>query len=145
LFSRREKKLQEENKMRGGAASADDAAEDRKYMALFGRPLQDARAASAPAARRAARAVYATSATALLCALALSAVAPRAAPVSLFFSLAPSPAPQARSTFMLPVDAAVDGYTRDLENMQATLQQDSLKPAGVVGDAPHLLAELGDG
>ena len=99
-----------------------------------------------PAPRRAARAVCATSATAVLCALALSAAGPRAAaPVALFFSLASSPAPQARSTFMLPADAAVDGYTRDLENMQTTLQQDSLKPAGVVGDAPHLLAELGDG
>ena len=44
-----------------------------------------------------------------------------------------------------PADAAVDGYTKDLESMQQTLQKDSLKPAGVVGDAPHLLSELGDG
>ena len=47
------------------------------------------------------------------------------------------------STFLLP--AKVKGYTRDLEAMQQTLQADSLKPAGVVGDAPNLLAALGDG
>lgn len=46
---------------------------------------------------------------------------------------------------MLPASAAVKGYAKDLENMQQTLQADSLKPAGVVGDAPNLLAELGDG
>ena len=47
------------------------------------------------------------------------------------------------STFLLP--AKVKGYTRDLEAMQKTLQADSLKPAGVVEDAPNLLAALGDG
>jgi hypothetical protein len=29
--------------------------------------------------------------------------------------------------------------------MQMTLQQDSLKPAGVMGDAANMLTELGDG
>jgi iron uptake system EfeUOB component EfeO/EfeM len=46
---------------------------------------------------------------------------------------------------MLPENTAADKYALDLENMQATLQSDSLKPAGVVGDAPNLLEELGDG
>jgi hypothetical protein len=97
--------------------------------------------------RRAALAVAATSAAAILCACALLSAAPRAAPVAMFFSFssAPPSAGTARSTFMLPADAAADGYTRDLENMQETLQTDSLKPAGVIGDAPHLLSELGDG
>ena len=38
-----------------------------------------------------------------------------------------------------------EAITRDLEAMQKTLQADSLKPAGVVEDAPNLLAALGDG
>ena len=99
------------------------------------------------AAPHGAVAVGAVSAAALLCALAMRAAAPLPAHTELsfsFFSTAPASA-AASSTFMLPENTAADKYALDLENMQATLQSDSLKPAGVVGDAPNLLAELGDG
>ena len=99
-------------------------------------------------------AVVAVSAAALLCASALvvmtqPAAVPSVLSFSFFSSSASAPSSSASSsfssTFMLPASAAVKGYAKDLENMQQTLQADSLKPAGVVGDAPNLLAELGDG
>ena len=98
------------------------------------------------AAPHGAVAVGAVSAAALLCALAMRAAAPLPAHTELSFSFfSTAPASASSSTFMLPANGAADKYALDLENMQATLQSDSLKPAGVVGDAPNLLAELGDG
>jgi len=97
---------------------------------------------------RSAAAVGAVSAAALVCAFVLRAGAPHRGRTELsfsFFSDAAAPPAAAASTFMLPAHGAANEYAADLEDMQATLQADSLKPAGVVGDAPNLLAELGDG
>lgn len=102
--------------------------------------------------RSAGLAIVAVSAAALLCAAAMVVEPPSPSVLSFSFFSSSASAPSASSsffssssTFMLPASAAVNGYTKDLENMQQTLQADSLKPAGVVGDAPNLLAELGDG
>ena len=86
----------------------------------------------------------ALSAATVLCAIALMVVTPHPAPSVLSSSSLFSSATS--STFLLPSSAAREGrYAQDLENMQMTLQQDSLKPAGVMGDAANLLTELGDG
>ena len=84
----------------------------------------------------------ALSAATVLCAIALMVVTPHPAPSVLSSSSLFSSATS--STFLLP-SSAPDKYALDLENMQMTLQQDSLKPAGVMGDAANLLTELGDG
>ena len=84
----------------------------------------------------------ALSAATLLCAIALIVMTQHPAPSVLSSSSLFSSATS--STFLLP-SSAPDKYALDLENMQMTLQQDSLKPAGVMGDAANLLTELGDG
>ena len=92
---------------------------------------------------QAGHAVVALSAATVVCAIALIVMTPHPAnsvlSSSSLFSSATS------STFLLPTAAAPDKYALDLENMQMTLQQDSLKPAGVMGDAANMLTELGDG
>ena len=86
----------------------------------------------------------ALSAATILCAIALIVMTPHPTPSVLSSSSLFSSATS--STFLLPSSAAApDKYALDLENMQMTLQQDSLKPAGVMGDAANMLTELGDG
>ena len=92
---------------------------------------------------RAGHAVGALSAATVVCAIALIVMTPHPAPSVLSSSSLFSSATS--STFLLPTAAAPDKYALDLENMQMTLQQDSLKPAGVMGDAANMLTELGDG
>jgi hypothetical protein len=91
-----------------------------------------------------------TASASLLCAAVVMITTTQPAPMSLSFSFFSegahsAPTSATSSTFMLPAGGMEDKYTRDLEEMQETLQSDSLKPAGVVGDVPSLLTELGDG